>query len=102
MEALFGRAPWQPRCSEWVRRLLVDDPTRRGRRGQSASSRKALSYASSIAERANAELTVMHVVELMPTFEPAVVGLPDEKDHRLPGTADARERLHGALQGGWR
>ena len=65
----------------------------------SASSRKALSFASSIAERANAELTVIHVVELMPTFEPAVVGLPDEKDYRLLGTADARERLHAELAG---
>ena len=30
MEALFGRALWQPRCSEWVRHLLVDDLNEEG------------------------------------------------------------------------
>ena len=75
----------------------------------SASSRKALSFADSIAERANAELTVIHVVELMPTFEPAVIGLPDEKNYRVAGhggragTAPRRAcRARGAESARWR
>ena len=65
----------------------------------SASSLKALSYASSIAERANAEVTVLHVLESMPAFEPVVVGVPWTPEYRQLAEAVGRERLHELLVG---
>ena len=60
----------------------------------SASSLHALWYAASFAEQANADLTVMHVLEAVPTFDPAVINVSTEQDYRVLAQARGRERLH--------
>jgi nucleotide-binding universal stress UspA family protein len=63
----------------------------------SASSLRALSYAAFFAERANAELSVIHVLESMPTLEPVVIGVPGQREYRRLAEAAHRERLHEVL-----
>jgi nucleotide-binding universal stress UspA family protein len=63
----------------------------------SASSLAALSYASSLAQRANAQLTVLHVLEHVPTLEPVVVGVPGQQEYRKLTEAAHRKRLHEVL-----
>lgn len=65
----------------------------------SASSLHALSYAASFAEQANADLTVMHVLEGVPTFEPVGIDVSSEQDYRVLAQARGRERLHEVLAG---
>jgi len=63
----------------------------------SASSLRALLYAASFAERANAELSVIHVLESVPMLEPVVIGISGQQEYRQLAEAAHRERLHEVL-----
>jgi nucleotide-binding universal stress UspA family protein len=64
----------------------------------SDSSLNALAYAINMAEEADAQLTVLHVVEFPPVLvgEPAVP-VPDLSRVREATVADARRKLHGLI-----
>lgn len=59
----------------------------------SPSSMKALAVASSFAKEADADLTVLHVVESMPVFEPVPMGGPGGTDYEQVARAAAKVRL---------
>jgi nucleotide-binding universal stress UspA family protein len=63
----------------------------------SPSSMKALDYAASLAQEADAHLHVLHVAELVPSFEPVVMGGPGAPPVNQNALAGARQRLHDAI-----
>ena len=65
---------------------------------QRARSLDALAYAINMAEEADAQLTVLHVVEFPPVLvgEPPVP-VPDLSRVREAAAADARRKLHGLI-----
>jgi nucleotide-binding universal stress UspA family protein len=64
----------------------------------SESSLDALTYAITIAEESDAQLTLLHVVELPPVLvETPPVPPPDLSRIRDAAAADARRRLHGLI-----
>jgi nucleotide-binding universal stress UspA family protein len=63
----------------------------------SPSSLKALAYAASLAEHADARLTAMHVLEHVPSFEPVVVGVPGELEYSQLARAGCEKRLHASV-----
>ena len=63
----------------------------------SPSSLKALAFAESLAKEADAHLTVMHVIEPVPVFEPVVMGGPGGPPADADARAHARRRLTEAI-----
>jgi nucleotide-binding universal stress UspA family protein len=63
----------------------------------SPSSAKALAYAASLAGQSRASLTVMHVVELLPSFEPVVMGGPGAAPLDDDLLLRARARVHASI-----
>lgn len=63
----------------------------------SPSSMQALDYAMSLAGQAGAELRLLHVVEPLPIFEPAMVGGPGFPQHDQQASSVARRRLQEVM-----
>ena len=59
----------------------------------SPSSLRALAWAESFAEEADAELTVLHVLEPAPVAEPVVIGGPGAPPYDPDASTNARRRL---------
>lgn len=66
----------------------------------SPSSMRALEYAVSLAGKAGARVTALHVVELARVFEPTVIPVPDTMSYYERLAADARERLRRLIAAG--
>ena len=64
----------------------------------SPSSLKALAYAASLADQADARLTAVHVPGARPSLEPVVVGVPGESEHSELAAAAGLKRLHATVR----
>ena len=63
----------------------------------SAASMKALGMAAALAKDAGAHLSVAHVLERFPIYEPVIMGGPGTPEHDRVATDVARARMRDAV-----